>query len=74
MPSRAYDAIPLYEAGYKPHELLLYLLIYTVVAQGDLEACLVPHSSRLRRAASGAKREDEDKVTDGTDAPDVVPV
>ena len=66
----------MYDAGHGPHEPLLDLVVGTVVAQGDLEARLVPHSSRLRRAASGAKREDEDKnaVTDGTDAPGIVPV
>ena len=46
------------------------------MAQGDFEARLVPHLSRLRQTASGAGREDkdEDAVTDGTYLPCVVPV
>ena len=66
----------MYDAGHGPHEPLLDLVVGAVVAQDDLETHLVPHSSRLRRAACGAEREDEDDgaVANGTDVPSVVPV
>ena len=61
------------------------LSCWAVVAQGDLEARLVPHlpseqpsrtkeMDRSRRAADGAERGDEDAVADGKDAPGVGPV
>ena len=66
----------MYDVGHGPHEPLLDLVVGAVVAQDDLETHLVPHSSRLRRAACGAEREDKDDgaVAEGTDAQDVVPV
>ena len=60
--------------GHGPHEPLLDLVIGTVVAQGNTELHLVPHSSGLRRAACGAKRENKDDATisDGTYVPGAV--
>ena len=51
----------MYDAGHGPHEPLLDIVVGTVVSQDDLEACLVPYSSRLRRSASGATHEDKDE-------------